>query len=1100
MTLFQMAIKGMRFHFRNHLGVFLGVALSTAVIVGALLVGDSLRYSLKRLGEQRLVNVKSAIMSQDRFFREALAEDMEAGPYAPALFLPASASNSDNERRANKVQVLGVEDRFWPMGNTDAPFDAELGERQIVINDILAERLGAEAGDSIVLRVANPSLMPRDAPFSSEEDVTLAVRAEIAAVIGPEQFGRFSLQASQRPAATAFVPLSYLQKRLELDGKANLLLSSKAQVAMDEESSSGELVHSARQRIEKAWKLEDAALKLIDIPGQDAYELRTDRVFIDDVAAAASKNTGLESLRVLTYFGNSFHAGTNATPFSMVAGLSGDHFLPDNLGRDEAVINDWVAEDLGISVGDEFRVKYFVIGDKRTLEERSASFKVVKVVPITGLAGDRELMPNLPGITDSEDCSDWEPGMPLDLNKIRDKDEVYWDDHRGTPKAFIRLDVAQELWTNRFGALTAIRYAKNGKTQEELEEAILSEMSPLDYGLHFVQVGEQAEKAGTEGLDLGQYFAYFSFFIIVAALALGGLLFLFGIEQRREEIAALFAMGYPAKLIRKLLFREGAVVVLMGGLLGVVGGGAYTRFLLWGLTGAWNGAVGITALAFHAEPMTVVAGVLIGIFVGLSVLWWVLWRYSKRGISELFAGTVKASGPAEKAIRKYTVLTLVFVLAGVGLIFSGGAQNAGAFFGGGALVLVGGLCLASARLRVLGRAKAHRGLDLRGLGVRQAARNHGRSLVAVGTLASGVFLVVGIGAFRQGELSLKETARVESGTGGFGLLLESAQAIYTDLNDPQVREDMLLEEPAFDHLNIVQMRLREGEEASCLNLNKAQRPQLLGVDPKAMAGRFSFVKVLNKSLKDPWALLDGGPDEEGAYPAIADNNSIMYAMMSGVGKTVDVVDEKGNLVKLRLVAGAKNSILQGSILIGEETFKTLYPSASGYRVALIEGPGSELLSAMEGLRLALREVGPELTDTRKRLLEFNQVQNAYIAVFQALGGIGVLLGTIGLAVIVLRNVLERRRELIVLEAMGYRRRTLRKLIFSEHFALLQGATLIGCVAAFAAVLPHALCTGENPWLWIFYAVVGLTLSGMLWIWVATRAALRGCPVRSFGSD
>ena len=205
MTLFQMAIKGMRFHFRNHLGVFLGVALSTAVIVGALLVGDSLRYSLKRLGEQRLVNVKSAIMSQDRFFREALAEDMEAGPYAPALFLPASASNSENERRANKVQVLGVEDRFWPMGNTDAPFDAELGERQIVINDILAERLGAEAGDSIVLRVANPSLMPRDAPFSSEEDVTLAVRAEIAQS-GPSNLD-VSLQASQRPAATAFVPL-----------------------------------------------------------------------------------------------------------------------------------------------------------------------------------------------------------------------------------------------------------------------------------------------------------------------------------------------------------------------------------------------------------------------------------------------------------------------------------------------------------------------------------------------------------------------------------------------------------------------------------------------------------------------------------------------------------------------------------------------------------------------------------------------------------------------------------------------------------------------------------------------------------------------------
>ena len=88
MTLFDMALKSLRYHFRNHLGVLLGVALSTAVIVGALLVGDSLRYSLKKMGEQRLMNVGSALISQDRFFRAELADDLEVDGAAPAMYLP----------------------------------------------------------------------------------------------------------------------------------------------------------------------------------------------------------------------------------------------------------------------------------------------------------------------------------------------------------------------------------------------------------------------------------------------------------------------------------------------------------------------------------------------------------------------------------------------------------------------------------------------------------------------------------------------------------------------------------------------------------------------------------------------------------------------------------------------------------------------------------------------------------------------------------------------------------------------------------------------------------------------------------------------------
>ena len=1084
MTLFDMALKSLRYHFRNHLGVLLGVALSTAVIVGALLVGDSLRYSLKKMGEQRLMNVGSALISQDRFFRAELADDLEVDGAAPAMYLPASAANNDGDRRVNKVQVIGVEDRFWALGNTDSLFNSELGDRQMVINDVLAEQLEVEVGDNVVVRVANPSLMPRDAPFSTEDDVTLAVRAEVAAVAGPAQFGRFSLQASQRAPATVFVPLSYLQKRLELEGKANLLLSVE---------------HPTDDAMAKAFKLADAALELIEIPGQDAFELRSDRVFVDDVAAEASKASGLEQLRVLTYFGNAIVAGTNATPFSMVAGFEGESFLPGDLADDEAVINDWLADDLGLGVGDAFDVKYYVIGDKRTLEERTTSFKVREVIPIEGLASDPELMPNLPGITDSEDCSDWEPGMPLDLKQIRDKDEVYWDDHRGTPKAFIKLGVAQELWTNRFGALTAIRYAKSGQTREGVETALLAKLDPMEYGLTFIPVADQAAAAGAEGLDLGQYFAYFSFFIIVAALALGAMLFLFGIEQRRDEIAALFAMGYRPKLIRKLLLRESLVVVLLGSTLGIVGGLGYTLFLLRGLSGAWSGAIGSAPVEFFARPATMVIGALIGALVGVGVLWFALRKYGKSGVSQLFAGTAPARlGGA----RQRMVLIVVAVLSALGsaaLAFTAGAQQAGAFFGAGALVLIAGLCFSALGLQQFMRMNHAAGLGLGELGMRQAGRNRGRSLVAIWTLAAGVFMVIGVGAFRQaGGMHLDAKT---SGTGGFAFVVETAQAVFSDLNDAAVREELLLDDPEFDAVRFVQLRLREGEEASCLNLNKAQRPQVLGVNPKDLLGRFTFAKSLAGEGEDPWTLLDAPPGEDGAIPAIADNNSIMYALMSGVGKTITHTDEQGREIKLKLVAGASNSILQGSVLISEAQFVRLYPSASGYRRLLVDAPVEVREQVADEFQKALREVGPEMVGADQRLAEYNQVQNTYISVFQALGGLGVLLGTVGLAVIVLRNVLERRRELGVLEAVGFTRSKLRGLVCAEHLLLLVVGLVVGVLAAGVALVPMVRQPEvQVPWLEIALLLVALVMMGWIWVSVAARIALRRRIIDALGND
>jgi ABC-type antimicrobial peptide transport system permease subunit len=119
------------------------------------------------------------------------------------------------------------------------------------------------------------------------------------------------------------------------------------------------------------------------------------------------------------------------------------------------------------------------------------------------------------------------------------------------------------------------------------------------------------------------------------------------------------------------------------------------------------------------------------------------------------------------------------------------------------------------------------------------------------------------------------------------------------------------------------------------------------------------------------------------------------------------------------------------------------------------------------------------------------VQNTYLATFQSLGGLGLLLGTIGLAVVQWRNVLERRGELALLRAAGFPARTLAILVAMENVLLLLLGLGVGLLAALVAVLPHLIGRGAAVPLgqlaMIFAMVLAAGLAASL---VAVRGALR----------
>ncbi|MEO7300282.1 MAG: FtsX-like permease family protein, partial [Verrucomicrobiota bacterium] len=102
------------------------------------------------------------------------------------------------------------------------------------------------------------------------------------------------------------------------------------------------------------------------------------------------------------------------------------------------------------------------------------------------------------------------------------------------------------------------------------------------------------------------------------------------------------------------------------------------------------------------------------------------------------------------------------------------------------------------------------------------------------------------------------------------------------------------------------------------------------------------------------------------------------------------------------------------------------------------------------------------------------------------------LGSAGMGIVVLRNVLERRSELAVLLAIGFRKRSLRWLVLSEHAALLCLGVGLGVAAALVAVLPALLSPrGDLPYLSLTVTLGAVLASGMIWTWAATSLALRG---------
>ncbi len=1109
-------------YWRINLAVVLGAAIATAVLTGALLVGDSVRGSLRQLTLERLGQIDEALVT-NLFFRQDLAGDLAAAPpfkenfshAIPAIMLAGSAVHPTTKARASNINVVGVDQHFISLFTSDSvqtwkeffANSAGPGFPAIALNEALQNELGVKIGDFILVFIQQQTDIPRASLLGRREtsDLVRTIRCKLTHIIPNSGIGRFGLRPHQTQPLNAYVGLANLQKALAQPQRVNALFVARNAASASTSPADGVLQTLLRENLQ----LRDLGVRLQ--PRENFTVIESAEIILNPTIASAVQETRAElQVRVqpiLTYLANTIECRGRLLPYSTIAAINtpvantfGEFKLAGGspvmeLAEDEILLNAWAAQDLGAQLGDTVKIAYYTVGAREQLETKNFSFRVAGITAMTGFGVDAALTPEFPGIHAANDMHDWDPPFPVDLNLIRPKDEAYWDRYRATPKAFITLKTGQQLWNSRFGNLTSLRVENSGENfQTQLQKKLLEKIKPEQMGFVFQPVKQRGLAAATGATDFGMLFIGFSWFLIVAAALLVGMLFRLGVEQRAKEVGLLRAVGFSARDVRRRLLHEGSILVGIGGLLGLIGAVGYAALLMFGLRTWWVGAIGAPSLFLHVKATSLIIGYFAAIAVTLLAIVWTLRQLGKIPAPVLLHGATTQERLTRSRFSQY-VAVIAFVLATVmmGLaIFSDESAAAALFFGTGTFLLIALLALFSLWLRQRRQFDFgwHHIVDM---AIRYGGRRPGRSLLCVALVGCACFVIVAVAANRQepGENILDKN----SGAGGFALAAKADIPLHYDLSTKKGRDELSFAEADTALLNAAQifpLRLLPGEDASCLNLFAPQQPHVLGVPADLAArGGFEFQQISDAGFKDnPWRLLETAiaPD---VIPAFGDYNSVQWILHLGLGKDLTMRNDRGEEIKLRFVGLFSRSIFQSEVLIAEANFLKHFPAASGYAHFLIETPPVQSEAVAQALEQNLRDYGYDAVQTATLLKNFQAVENTYLSVFQALGGMGLLLGTLGLGIVLIRNVIERRGELALLRALGFRRAILMQMLLLENSFLILAGILIGSVAALVAVAPHlASRSAQAPWLSLGATLLAVLVTGLLASAISVIAATR----------
>ena len=639
--------------------IALAVVIAVAVIIGSLVVGDSVRSTLIKRVEERLGKTETIIFSRYSFINDTILENLDCHSALDAespdksvglrvkptmtehkkglRVKPAMTEHKKGLRVKPAMTTRGVllSNGFVSVSGKLIPVmvwgtdDLEIEKGRIKINQALYNEIKTSQTKDIVLRLPSAGMVPIGSMYVTDT-YTTSLRLELESIISVEQGGNINLKNEQIIPFNVFVNREELGEAMDTHGKINLILSDRI-ISKDDFASvwnyafSGLNVnadcHSALDaesteksvglRVKPAMTEHKRGLRV-----KPAMTVVSDRIFIQDKVVETLCKNDSASNRIYSYLANSINTQFSilnsqlSIPYSFITAV--DYYEGQLLNPDEIILSDYAARRLNAKLHDTISVSFFVSRQFKTLIEDSVSLRVSKIVPLKDLQSDKTLVAEFPGLSNVERCTDWDSDLPINMKLITDEDEDYWAKYKNTPKAIVPYSSLAPRWGNAYGSATALC----------IED--INRLNDLRYEMFDIQLiypRETGISAAKSGVDFASLFLSLGIFIIISA----GMLMMVPLSEmlfrRRYELNLLKATGFSRKRILLLLWRESAPVVFFSAIAGIIAGLAYTYLVLFLLGNVWNGAAHTEGFRVYLHLTTLVTGTLSGIILSLLLLY-----------------------------------------------------------------------------------------------------------------------------------------------------------------------------------------------------------------------------------------------------------------------------------------------------------------------------------------------------------------------------------------------------------------------------------------------------------------------------------------------